>query len=221
MFGNLASAEGLNKLNAYLAERSYIDGYQPSQADVVVFEAVANAPVAHANCLRWYCHIKSFAGEFAKLPGDKSGAAAKYGGSASAPQEKASAKDDDFELFGSDDEEESEEAKRIKEERLKAYAEKKSKKEVIIAKSSVILDVKPWESETSMSDMEKSVRSIIMDGLVWGGSKLVPLAYGIHKLQITCVVEDDKVSIDELTEKICEDFEELVQSVDIAAFNKI
>jgi len=35
-----------------------------------------------------------------------------------------------------------------------------------------------------------------------------------------CVVEDDKVSIDELTETI-EAFEDHVQSVDIAAFNKI
>jgi len=35
-----------------------------------------------------------------------------------------------------------------------------------------------------------------------------------------CVVEDDKVSIDELQEKISE-FEDFVQSVDIAAFNKV
>lgn len=35
-----------------------------------------------------------------------------------------------------------------------------------------------------------------------------------------CVVEDDKVSIDELTEEI-QEFEDFVQSVDIAAFNKI
>jgi len=34
------------------------------------------------------------------------------------------------------------------------------------------------------------------------------------------VVEDDKVSIEELTEKI-ESFEDFVQSVDVAAFNKI
>lgn len=51
-------------------------------------------------------------------------------------------------------------------------------------------------------------------------AKLVPLAYGIKKLQIGCVVEDDKVSIDWLTEEI-QNFEDLVQSVDIAAFNKI
>lgn len=59
-----------------------------------------------------------------------------------------------------------------------------------------------------------------MDGLVWGASKLVPVGYGINKLQIICVVEDDKVSIDLLTEEI-QNFEDFVQSVDIAAFNKI
>jgi len=51
-------------------------------------------------------------------------------------------------------------------------------------------------------------------------AKLVPVGYGIKKLQIGCVVEDDKVSIDWLTEEI-QNFEDLVQSVDIAAFNKI
>lgn len=33
-------------------------------------------------------------------------------------------------------------------------------------------------------------------------AKLVPLAYGIKKLQISCVVEDDKVSTEDLEEKI-------------------
>ena len=45
-----------------------------------------------------------------------------------------------FEHFS--DEEESEEKKRITEERLKAYHEKKSKKAAVIAKTSVLLDVK-------------------------------------------------------------------------------
>ena len=33
-------------------------------------------------------------------------------------------------------------------------------------------------------------------------AKLVPLAYGIRKLQISCVVEDDKISTDDLEDKI-------------------
>ena len=128
--------------------------------------------------------------------------------------------DDDVDLFGSDDEEETAEAERIKAERVAAYAAKKSKKPALIAKSSVLLDVKPWDDETDMVELEKVVRSVEMDGLLWGAGKLVPLAFGIKKLTIMCTVEDDKVSIEELTEKI-EEFEDFVQSVDIAAFNKI
>ena len=66
------------------------------------------------------------------------------------------------------------------------------------------LEVKPWDDETDMAKLEESVRSIEMDGLVWGASKLVPIGYGIKKLQITLVVEDELVSLDELQEKIQE-----------------
>lgn len=55
--------------------------------------------------------------------------------------------DDDIDLFGSD--EEDEEAERIKAQRVQEYAAKKSKKPALIAKSSIILDVKP----VSMSPM--------------------------------------------------------------------
>ncbi|XP_012224966.1 probable elongation factor 1-delta isoform X4 [Linepithema humile] len=128
--------------------------------------------------------------------------------------------DEDVDLFGSDSEGEDVEAAKIREERLAAYQAKKSKKPTLIAKSNIILDVKPWDDETDMKEMENTVRKIETDGLLWGASKLVPLAFGIHKLQISCVVEDDKVSIDWLTEQI-QGFEDYVQSVDIAAFNKV
>ncbi|NXL67675.1 EF1D factor, partial [Chordeiles acutipennis] len=128
--------------------------------------------------------------------------------------------DDDIDLFGSNDEEEDQEAAKVREERLRQYAEKKAKKPGLIAKSSILLDVKPWDDETDMTKMEECVRSIHMDGLVWGASKLVPVGYGIKKLQIQCVVEDEKVGTDILEEEITK-FEDYVQSVDIAAFNKI
>merc|ERR1712137_410060 len=134
--------------------------------------------------------------------------------------------DDDFDLFGDDDdeeeeeEEETEEERKRKEELLKKYNEKKTKKPAVIAKSSVLLDVKPWDDETDLKEMERLCRTIEMDGLVWGAAKLVPLAYGIKKLQLLCVIEDLKVSTEELEEKITA-FEDYVQSVDIAAFSKI
>ncbi|XP_062373359.1 eukaryotic translation elongation factor 1 delta a (guanine nucleotide exchange protein) isoform X4 [Sardina pilchardus] len=126
--------------------------------------------------------------------------------------------DDDLDLFGDDDDDE--EAERLKAERVKAYTEKKAKKPVLIAKSSILLDVKPWDDETDMAKLEECVRSVQTDGLLWGASKLVPVGYGIKKLQINCVVEDDKVGTDYLEEEITQ-FEDYVQSVDVAAFNKI
>lgn len=40
--------------------------------------------------------------------------------------------------------------------------------EQVIAKSAIVLDVKPWDDETDLQQLEKSVRSIETDGLIWG-----------------------------------------------------
>ncbi|XP_049855935.1 elongation factor 1-beta' [Schistocerca gregaria] len=221
--GDLKTTDGVKSLDAYLADRSYVDGFQPTQADVCVFETLGKPPSADTpHALRWYNHIKSYGADSKKFPGEKKPPAAFAGAvtNGSAPSgDKKDDDDDDVDLFGSDDEEDAE-AEKIREERLKAYAEKKAKKPALIAKSSIVLDVKPWDDETDMKEMENKVRSITMDGLVWGASKLVPVGYGINKLQIMCVVEDEKVSVDLLVEEI-QNFEDHVQSVDIAAFNKI
>ncbi|XP_028161645.1 elongation factor 1-beta' [Ostrinia furnacalis] len=219
--GDVKTAQGLNDLNTYLAERSYVCGYTPSQGDVQVFEKVGKAPAASLpHALRWYNQIASYTPAERKSWADCVSPLT-AGGKTTAPAPAAKDDDDDdVDLFGSGDEEEDAEAARIREERLKAYADKKSKKPALIAKSSIILDVKPWDDETDMKEMENQVRTIEMDGLLWGASKLVPVGYGINKLQIMCVIEDDKVSVDLLTEKI-QEFEDFVQSVDIAAFNKI
>merc|ERR1711953_201670 len=220
MFGDLKSAAGVKALNEYLAANSYIEGYVPSQADTAVFEALKGAPGSDCpHALRWYNHIKSFGAgmkQFAKSSKATSEYTSGKGGSAPA----AADDDDDVDLFGSDEEEDDEEKKRITEERLAAYAAKKAKKPALIAKTSVLFDVKPWDDETDMEAMKKACVSIEMDGLLWGASKLVPVGYGINKLQLMCVVEDDKVSIEELSEKMTE-FEDYVQSVDVAAMNKI
>ena len=161
--------------------------------------------------------VISLEGRLNKLEGGATKVVAKPVPAASKPAPADD--DDDVDLFGSD-EDDDEEAEKLKAERVKAYTEKKSKKTAIIAKSSILLDVKPWDDETDMAQLEVHVRSVTMDGMLWGASKLVPLAYGIKKLQIICVIEDEKVSVDELQEKI-QEFEDFVQSVDIAAFNKI
>ncbi|XP_016364461.1 elongation factor 1-beta-like [Sinocyclocheilus rhinocerous] len=223
-FGDLKTLAGLKVLNEFLSDKSYIEGYVPSQADIAVFDALSGAPSADlCHALRWYNHIKSYQKEKGSLPGVKKplsqyGPAGVEDTTAAAPA-AADEDDDDIDLFGSD-EEEDEETKKIKEERLAAYNAKKAKKPALIAKSSILLDVKPWDDETDMAKLEECVRSIQLDGLVWGQSKLLPVGYGIKKLQIACVVEDDKVGTDQLEELITA-FEDYVQSMDVAAFNKI
>merc|ERR1711862_481798 len=162
--------------------------------------------------------VLSLEARVGQLEGGK-GAAAKPAAAAAKPA-PADDDDDDVDLFGSDDEEDDAEKQRITEERLKAYHEKKAKKPQVIAKTSVLLDVKPWDDETDMDKMLESVKSIEMDGLTWGASKLIPTGYGIKKLQVMCTVEDERVSVEELTEKI-EEFEDFVQSCDVNAMNKI
>ncbi|KAF3422575.1 hypothetical protein E2986_02445 [Frieseomelitta varia] len=218
--GDLKTDKGIKDLNSYLADRSYIEGWQPTQADVVVLEALGKVPTSsNPHVLRWYNHIKSY--DLKTLPGErKAPVILSSNNSANVTAAKSEDDDDkDVDLFESDEEEDAE-AARLREERLKAYEEKKARKPAPVAKSSIVLDVKPWDDETDMDAMEKAVRSIQMDGLVWAASKLVAVGYGIHKFRIMCVIEDDKVSVDWLIEQI-ESFEEFVQSVDIESFNKL
>ncbi len=67
-----------------------------------------------------------------------------------------------------------------------------------------------------MKALEAAVRGIEKDGLVWGASKLVPVGFGIKKLQINLVIEDDKIGLDDLQEEI-QEFEDYVQSTDVVS----
>jgi len=226
-FGDVNSASGLEALDRHLADKSYIEGYVPTQADVVVFKALSGPPNATVNALRWHRHISSFGAESAAFPAAGVDTAKLVGGAAAAAKPAAAAKkveeeeedDDDFDMFGSDDEVD-EEAEAEKQRRLAAYAEKKAKKPALIAKSNVILDVKPWDDETDLGAMEVEIRKIETEGLLWGKADKKPVAFGVFKLVICAVVEDDKVSVDWLEEQIT-NLEDYVQSVDVAAFQKI
>lgn len=71
-----------------------------------------------------------------------------------------------------------------------------------------------------MKELEAHVRAIDKDGLVWGASKLVPVGFGVKKLQINMVIEDEKISLADLEEEI-QEIEEFVQSTDVAAMQKL
>ncbi|XP_010275030.1 PREDICTED: elongation factor 1-delta-like [Nelumbo nucifera] len=228
-FYNLNVESGIKKLDEYLLTRSYITGYQASKDDVTVYSALSKAPSSeYVNVCRWYHHIDALL-RLSGVSGEGQGV--KVEGSASITEEviatppvadtKASAAedddDDDVDLFG----EETEEEKKAAEERAAAMKASGKKKES--GKSSVLLDVKPWDDETDMKKLEEAVRSVQMEGLVWGASKLVPVGYGIKKMQIMMTIVDDLVSIDNLIEDYltAEPANEYIQSCDIVAFNKI
>lgn len=204
-FGDLSTAAGLEKLNAFLTEKSFVEGAELSDADVkVAAEVGAGVDAAkYPSIARWYKTVAANK----EIPA--AGGAAKEGED-----------DDDVDLFGSD-EDIDEEAEKVKQQRVKEYeARKAAKGPKAAAKSMVTIDVKAWDDETDMEELLENVKKISIDGLLWGGSQFVPVGYGMRKLQINCVVEDDKVSMDELTELIQED-EDHVQSVDIAAMAKV
>ena len=98
----------------------------------------------------------------------------------------------------------------------------KPKKEKPAAKSMVVFDVKVYEMETDLNELFKKIKSeIILDGLVWNNEpKILPVAYGINKLQCGCVIEDGKVSVDDICERI-QSWEDIVQSTDIESFQKL
>ncbi|CAI5500511.1 unnamed protein product [Closterium sp. Naga37s-1] len=192
-FGDLSTPDGLKQLDEYLLTRSYISGFQASRDDLTVYSALKTFPKGYTNAARWYTHIKALLGaNFAGpgvgvvIGGAAPAAAAPTAAVATPPAAEAKPAedddDDDLDLFGEATEEEKAAAA---EREAKAAASGKKKES---GKSSVLLDVKPWDDETDMAKLEAAVRKVQMDGLLWGASKLVPVGYGIKKMTIMMTI---------------------------------
>ncbi|CAN8300665.1 unnamed protein product, partial [Cochlearia groenlandica] len=178
--------------------------------DVKVYAAVLEKPSDDfPNATNWFDSVASHLAK--SFPGKAIGV--RIGGCA-APAAVEDDDDDDMDLFG----DETEEEKKAAEEREASKKDTKKPKES--GKSSVLMDVKPWDDETDMKKLEEAVRGVEMPGLLWGASKLVPVGYGIKKLTIMLTIVDDIVSPDNLIEDFLtsEPNNEYIQSVDIVAF---
>eukprot|EP01028_Stygiella_incarcerata_P005823 TRINITY_DN2416_c0_g1_i1.p1 TRINITY_DN2416_c0_g1~~TRINITY_DN2416_c0_g1_i1.p1 ORF type:complete len:216 (+),score=69.01 TRINITY_DN2416_c0_g1_i1:107-754(+) len=207
---------GLDQLNDSFRGKAYVFGGAPTKSDAELFDALSGVALeGFPHLARWYKHIASF--HEAKrskwaAPSVEIKVAGKF--AISAPAKKEEEEDDDFDIFGDDTEDDKaareEAAAKMKEA---AGPQKKS------GKSEIMFEVKPWEAETDMQAMEAAVRAITMEGLHWGGSKLVPVAFGVKKLLIAAIVHDD-VQVDDLEDSIRE-LEDYVQSIDIASWNKL
>jgi elongation factor 1-beta len=226
---DFSTPQAIGKFNGFVSDKSYVKGFLPTSEDAKLFAEItqhnpSGPEKKFAHVYRWYQHIKSFSEEErSSWPAEAvlaEQAAAPVAAAPKAEEKKEEKKEedvsfDDDDLFGGVSEEE------LAAEKQKREAEKKHKKKAEeIQRSNIILDVKPWDDTTDLNKLEECVRGITMEGLTWGPSKQVEIAYGIKKLQISCVVVDDLVYTEDLEEQI-QAFDELVQSIDIAAFTKV
>ena len=217
---DVSAAAGLKSFNSHLEEKSYVNGYVLSGNDFSLFDSFKEAPNAktYPNVARWFSHISSYSAEERATVGAASASSSAPAAVPVAAESKE--EEDDFDCFGDDDPEDEArqaEIQRIADEAKKA---KEDKGKVVIEKSVVVIEVKPWDSETDLSALEEKIRAIEMEGLEWKGSEQKPIAYGLKKIVIMCHIVDKLISVDDLQEKI-QEFEDEVQSTDIASFSKL
>ncbi|KNH04003.1 translation elongation factor 1-beta [Perkinsela sp. CCAP 1560/4] len=208
----------LSELNKKLTTKPYIDSYVPTAVDDALFTEMFGSNTA---TIQWAARMASyFSSERAQI-GAQSGKATKPAEKKAAPKAAPKAPapaddDDDVDLFGDVTEEEQAALAAKKTEEAAA----KAKKPAVIAKSNIVIDVKPWDDTVDLEGLMKKFRAIEKDGLLWGAHKLEPIAFGIMKLKMMIVIEDDKISSDDIEDMVMA-FEDEVQSMDIAAWNKV
>ena len=231
-----ANAAGLASLDGFLKGRSYVIGFSATQKDAELFTAIGKAPDAKAypHVARYFNHIASFSAEARAAfgsAGASSSAAAPAKGKAAAAAPKADNKDAE-DLFGDDDDAAAKAAASVT-KAATAEAPKKKEKKVVIAKTAVTYEVKPAETyegekqAAMMEELKKGVFSIAMDGLVWNqGAKIVDVAFGIQKLVVQAIVEDEKVNTQDVEDALAlikggeDGATPLVQSVDQLSMDK-
>ena len=231
----------LVELEKSLANNLFIKGAHPTQEDATMFAKFEEAKCIpdqdkYPSVWAWYSLMVLFEDEVIKSwkPAEKpkekhqgKGKEGKEGKEGKGKEKKGKGKkeekkeekaeEDDMDLFG----EETEEEKKAKEEIKKKNKEKKKEKKKPIDKSHVIMEIKGWEKDQDLEALAKKIISTIKkDGLQWNtGYKLEEVAFGIKKLIIAFLAEDEKVSVQEITDEL-ESWEDEIQSVDVVSFNK-
>ena len=231
----------LADLEKKLANNLFVKGAQPSHEDAEAFEKFITAKCVpdqdkFPSVWAWYSLMVLFEDEVIKSwkpsgkpeqqkkggkgeKGEKGGKKDKKGKKEKEKEEKKEEKgdDEDLDLFG----EETEEDKKAKEEMKNKNKDKKKGKKKEVDKSHVILEVKGWEADQDLEALAKKIISTIKkDGLSWNtGYKLEEVAFGVKKLIIAFLAEDDKCSVQEIVDEL-ESWENDIQSVDVVSFNK-
>ena len=209
-------------LNEHMLANSYVKGYSFSAADEATFKALGGCPSAsaHPHAARWYLHCASVLGlKVVASSGAAPAAAADDMGGDDLFADDDMGGDD---LFGDDDAEAAPAMSLAEKAKAAKAAKEAKKKKDKVEKSQVVIEVKPWEADQDLPALyEKIKREVTMDGLQWGEAyKLQEVGYGIKKLVMSCVIEDDKVMTDDFLEPI-QEMEDHVQSVEMCTMNRL
>ena len=140
-------------------------------------------------------------------------------------EKKEEEEEEEEDLFGDDDDDDDEDAAAAMQAKLRAEAEKKkAEKEAAnkkVEKSLLVIHVKPYDEETNLEELYAKIRATEVKGCKWGETfNKQPLAFGIYYIEMSCVIEDDVCSEDDVIDAIMQ-FEDEVQSTEPVSFNKI
>lgn len=202
---NLLTVQGVKdyeKLNDFFADHSYYQNHMLSAMDLKIYKQITNivCKEKYPHLHRWYKHIS-------RIPDhvfDELNKVNEKDNKGKANQKKVVEEEDedDIDLFG----ETNEEDKKLLDNKKKEQEEKKKKeaKEREKNRSILIIEIKPKTISTDINKIEKLIRQKIVDpNIKWGEEvKTLPIAFGLQKLQMSCIIYDDLVNTNELIENI-------------------
>ncbi len=230
----ITNSADLEKLETHFRDNLFVGGNFPNVEDALLFEQYASSntepsQAAHPNLWSWFSLTSIYTAPVkeswrqvaSKKEEPKKAEAKKPEPKKAEPKKEEPKKADDMDdLFGDDDEADAAALEAMKKKKAEEKKTDKKKPE-IIQKSLVLLDVKVWDPEQDYDALAKKILTIEKDGLFWKSEyQLKDVAFGVKKIVIGMVVEDDKVSVDDIIDEI-QAWEDDVQSVDIVCFNKI
>jgi elongation factor 1-beta len=227
--------ETLTAMEGKLKDNLFLRGGNPSGEDADALESFQQAKFIpdqekNPNVWAWYSLMVLFEDEVVKSwkkekkeKGEK-GEKGKGGKGKKKDEKKEEKKeekneDDDFDPFAEETEEDKANLAKLKE---KNKGEKKKEKKAEVQKSFVLIDVKVFEPEQDLDALAHKIQTTIKrDGLVWKQEyKLQEVAFGVKKIVMGLIVDDETVSVDDIIDELTS-WENEIQSVDIVAFNKL
>ena len=194
--------EKLKEINFSLNDKLFINGDQPSSDDAEIFEKIRHNFILdkgdYPNIFAWLQFMTLFENKVIE-----SWKINKKGKNNEEENEE-----DEFNLL----------LNKIYEEKQKKSKNKNNENEIHY--SFVLLEIKVWDSEQDLDALAKKIQNIEKEGLVWKKEyKLKEIIFGIQKILMGLIVNDDIISIDEIIDEI-QSWEDEVQSIEMA-FNKL